>query len=55
MADSITVTGDQTSMLSTQNTFNLANMFSKNLMKGKFVEILKQVDDHQLFELLSQP
>ena len=54
MENSIMMTGDRTSTLSTQNMFNLANMFNNNLMKGKFVEILKQLDDLELFEQFYQ-
>ena len=53
MENSITTSGDRTSTSSTRNTFSLANMFN-NLMKGKFVEILKQLNDHKLFELFFQ-
>ena len=41
-------------MLPTQNMFNLVNMFNNNLMKGKFVETLKQLSDLELFELFFQ-
>ena len=54
MESSITATGDQTSTLSTRNTFSLANMFNNNLTEGKFVEILKRLNDHELFELFFQ-
>ena len=54
LESSITTTGDRNPTLSTQNTFNLKNMFNDQLTKGKFVEILKQLGDFQLFEQFYQ-
>ena len=56
MENGITTPGDRTSTISTRNinTFNLANMSDSNLTKGKFVQILKQLNDPELFELFFQ-
>ena len=54
MENSITTIGDRNATLSTRNTFNLTNMFNDQLTKGKFVEILKQLGDFQLFEQFYQ-
>ena len=52
LESSITVLGDRDPAFSTQNMSNLKTMFGNQLTKGKFVAILKQLGDFQLFTQL---